>query len=151
MISGTEKWMEMQLETEMLCSKLFYQLVIALFECNLQKIYIWMPGKCIGLKGWEQNAYSQSTHVQDSVYADSHLTFSSVFSILSDTSDSESDLNKSLNLIPYSLVTPHHCQRKRPILFTPNILAKTIVQKFLNLGGAMEFNICKPGKNSWKR
>lgn len=61
-----------------------------------------------------------------------------------DTSDPESDLNKSLNLIPYSLVTPHHCQRKRPILFTPNILAKTIVQKFLNLGGAMEFNICKP-------
>ncbi|XP_067238533.1 caspase recruitment domain-containing protein 11 isoform X3 [Chanodichthys erythropterus] len=61
-----------------------------------------------------------------------------------DTSDPESDLNKSLNLIPYSLVTPHQCQRKRPILFTPNILAKTIVQKFLNLGGAMEFNICKP-------
>uniref|UniRef100_A0A673NML2 Caspase recruitment domain-containing protein 11-like n=1 Tax=Sinocyclocheilus rhinocerous TaxID=307959 RepID=A0A673NML2_9TELE len=55
-----------------------------------------------------------------------------------------SDLNKSLNLIPYSLVTPHQCLRKRPVLFTPNILAKTIVQKFLNLGGAMEFNICKP-------
>uniref|UniRef100_A0A673IYZ3 Caspase recruitment domain-containing protein 11-like n=1 Tax=Sinocyclocheilus rhinocerous TaxID=307959 RepID=A0A673IYZ3_9TELE len=54
------------------------------------------------------------------------------------------DLNKSLNLIPYSLVTPQQCQRKRPVLFTPNILAKTIVQKFLNLGGAMEFNICKP-------
>uniref|UniRef100_A0A672MTV4 Caspase recruitment domain family member 11 n=1 Tax=Sinocyclocheilus grahami TaxID=75366 RepID=A0A672MTV4_SINGR len=61
-----------------------------------------------------------------------------------DTSDPESDLNKSLNLIPYSLVTPHQCLRKRPVLFTPNILAKTIVQKFLNLGGAMEFNICKP-------
>ncbi|KAI2666104.1 Caspase recruitment domain-containing protein 11 [Labeo rohita] len=61
-----------------------------------------------------------------------------------DTSDPESDLNKSLNLIPYSLVTPHQCQRKRPVLFTPNILSKTIVQKFLNLGGAMEFNICKP-------
>ncbi|XP_056309926.1 caspase recruitment domain-containing protein 11 isoform X2 [Danio aesculapii] len=61
-----------------------------------------------------------------------------------DMSDPESDLNKSLNLIPYSLVTPHQCQRKRPVLFTPNILAKTIVQKFLNLGGAMEFNICKP-------
>ncbi|XP_056609040.1 caspase recruitment domain-containing protein 11 isoform X1 [Triplophysa dalaica] len=59
-------------------------------------------------------------------------------------SDPESDLNKSLNLIPYSLVTPHTCQRKRPVFFTPNILAKTIVQKFLNLGGAMEFNICKP-------
>ncbi|XP_053531167.1 caspase recruitment domain-containing protein 11 isoform X2 [Ictalurus punctatus] len=63
----------------------------------------------------------------------------------SDTSDSESDLNKSdLNLIPYSPVTPHHCPRKRPVLFSPNILAKTIVQKFLNSGGAMEFNICKP-------
>uniref|UniRef100_A0A8C1ITH4 Caspase recruitment domain-containing protein 11-like n=1 Tax=Cyprinus carpio TaxID=7962 RepID=A0A8C1ITH4_CYPCA len=61
-----------------------------------------------------------------------------------DASDPESDLTKSLNLIPYSLVTPQQCQRKRPVLFTPNILAKTIVQKFLNLGGAMEFNICKP-------
>ncbi|MBN3305099.1 CAR11 protein, partial [Amia calva] len=61
-----------------------------------------------------------------------------------DDSDSENDLNKSLNLIPYSLVTKHHCQRKRPVLFAPNALAKTIVQKFLNLGGAMEFNICKP-------
>ncbi|XP_051995893.1 caspase recruitment domain-containing protein 11-like isoform X2 [Xyrauchen texanus] len=61
-----------------------------------------------------------------------------------DSSDPESDLNKSLNLIPYSLVTPHQCQNKRPVLFTPSILAKTIIQKFLNLGGAMEFNICKP-------
>ncbi|XP_051573713.1 caspase recruitment domain-containing protein 11-like [Myxocyprinus asiaticus] len=61
-----------------------------------------------------------------------------------DSSDPESDLNKSLNLIPYSLVTPHQCQNKRPVLFTPSVLAKTIVQKFLNLGGAMEFNICKP-------
>ncbi|XP_036409507.1 caspase recruitment domain-containing protein 11 [Megalops cyprinoides] len=58
--------------------------------------------------------------------------------------DSESDLNKSLNLIPYSLVTPHQCQRKRPVLFAPNTLAKTIVQKFLNLGGAMEFTMCRP-------
>ncbi|KAG9343004.1 hypothetical protein JZ751_015222 [Albula glossodonta] len=55
-----------------------------------------------------------------------------------------SDLNKSLDLIPYSLVTPHHCKRKRPVLFAPNILAKAIVQKFLNLGGAMEFTMCKP-------
>ncbi|KAG7491962.1 hypothetical protein MATL_G00009490 [Megalops atlanticus] len=59
-------------------------------------------------------------------------------------SDTESDLSKSLNLIPYSPVTPYRSQRKRPVLFAPNILAKTIVQKFLNLGGAMEFNICKP-------
>ncbi|KAL2100795.1 hypothetical protein ACEWY4_002556 [Coilia grayii] len=61
-----------------------------------------------------------------------------------DAADPESDLKKSLNLIPYSLVTPYHCQRKRPVLFAPNALAKTIIQKFLNLGGAMEFNICKP-------
>uniref|UniRef100_A0A8C2J0G0 Caspase recruitment domain family, member 11 n=1 Tax=Cyprinus carpio TaxID=7962 RepID=A0A8C2J0G0_CYPCA len=66
------------------------------------------------------------------------------YTTLFNTSDPESDLNKGLNLIPYSLVTPHQCLRKRPVLFTPNILAKTIVQKFLNLGGAMEFNICKP-------
>ncbi|XP_060799052.1 caspase recruitment domain-containing protein 11 [Neoarius graeffei] len=62
-----------------------------------------------------------------------------------DSSDSESDLNKSdLSLIPYSPVTPHHCPRKRPVLFSPNILAKTIVQKFLNAGGVMEFTVCKP-------
>uniref|UniRef100_A0A8B9K8G2 Caspase recruitment domain family, member 11 n=1 Tax=Astyanax mexicanus TaxID=7994 RepID=A0A8B9K8G2_ASTMX len=68
-----------------------------------------------------------------------------------DCSDSENDLNKSdLNLIPYSPVTPHHCPRKRPVLFSPNILAKTIVQKFLNSGGAMEFNICKPGQRLLK-
>ncbi|KAJ8372852.1 hypothetical protein AAFF_G00276250 [Aldrovandia affinis] len=59
-------------------------------------------------------------------------------------SDTENDLSKNLNLIPYSPVIPYHSQRKRPVLFAPNILAKTIVQKFLNLGGAMEFNICKP-------
>uniref|UniRef100_A0A8C4FRS8 Caspase recruitment domain family member 11 n=1 Tax=Denticeps clupeoides TaxID=299321 RepID=A0A8C4FRS8_9TELE len=61
-----------------------------------------------------------------------------------DSSDSDNDLNKNLNLVPYSLVSPYHCQRKRPVLFAPNVLAKIIIQKFLNLGGAMEFNICKP-------
>ncbi|XP_029102865.1 caspase recruitment domain-containing protein 11-like isoform X2 [Scleropages formosus] len=61
-----------------------------------------------------------------------------------ENSDTESDLNKSLNLIPYSLVTPYHSQTKRPVLFVPNTLAKAIVQKILNLGGAMEFDLCKP-------
>ncbi|XP_064171338.1 caspase recruitment domain-containing protein 11 isoform X1 [Anguilla rostrata] len=65
-------------------------------------------------------------------------------SLKPEDTDSVSDLNSSLSLIPYSLVTPHHCKRKRPVLFAPNILAKTIVQKFLNLGGAMEFTMCKP-------
>lgn len=59
--------------------------------------------------------------------------------------DSESEINKRLSLIPYSLVRPIHCERRRPVLFTPTMLAKTLVQKLLNSGGALEFNICKPG------
>ncbi|XP_043945038.1 caspase recruitment domain-containing protein 11 isoform X2 [Protopterus annectens] len=57
--------------------------------------------------------------------------------------DSE-NLSKSLNLIPYSLVLPYQCQRKRPVLLSPTVLAKFLVQKLLNSGGAMEFNMCKP-------
>lgn len=59
--------------------------------------------------------------------------------------DSESEISKKLSLIPYSLVRPIHCERRRPVLFTPTMLAKTLVQKLLNSGGALEFNICKPG------
>ncbi|KAJ7401952.1 Caspase recruitment domain-containing protein 11 [Pitangus sulphuratus] len=58
--------------------------------------------------------------------------------------DSESEINKKLSLIPYSLVRPIHCERRRPVLFTPTMLAKPLVQKLLNSGGALEFNICKP-------
>ncbi|XP_029294338.1 caspase recruitment domain-containing protein 11 [Cottoperca gobio] len=61
-----------------------------------------------------------------------------------DAADPDSDLSRSLNLIPYSLVTPQRTQRRRPVLFTPAALAKTIIQKILNMGGAMDFNICKP-------
>lgn len=57
--------------------------------------------------------------------------------------DSKSEINK--RLIPYSLVRPIHCERRRPVLFTPTVLAKSLVQKLLNSGGALEFNICKPG------
>ncbi|CAB1350371.1 unnamed protein product [Coregonus sp. 'balchen'] len=35
-------------------------------------------------------------------------------------------------------------QRKRPVLISPTSLARTIIQKILNMGGAMDFNICKP-------
>lgn len=59
--------------------------------------------------------------------------------------DSESEPDKKLSLIPYSLVRPIHCERRRPVLFTPTMLAKPLVQKLLNSGGALEFNICKPG------
>ncbi|XP_020506976.2 caspase recruitment domain-containing protein 11 [Labrus bergylta] len=61
-----------------------------------------------------------------------------------DASDPDSDLSRSLNLIPYSTVTPQRTQRKRPVLFTPTALANTIIQKILNMGAAMDFNICKP-------
>ncbi|XP_013376724.1 PREDICTED: caspase recruitment domain-containing protein 11 isoform X2 [Chinchilla lanigera] len=57
--------------------------------------------------------------------------------------DPESELSKKLSLIPYSLVRAFHCERRRPVLFTPTMLAKTLVQKLLNSGGAMEFTLCK--------
>nr|XP_044998728.1 caspase recruitment domain-containing protein 11 [Jaculus jaculus] len=57
--------------------------------------------------------------------------------------EADSDLSRNLSLIPYSLVRAFHCERRRPVLFTPTMLAKTLVQKLLNSGGAMEFTICK--------
>lgn len=59
--------------------------------------------------------------------------------------DPESELGKNLSLIPYSLVRAFYCERRRPVLFTPTVLAKTLVQRLLNSGGAMEFTICKSG------
>uniref|UniRef100_A0A452FG47 Caspase recruitment domain-containing protein 11 n=1 Tax=Capra hircus TaxID=9925 RepID=A0A452FG47_CAPHI len=58
--------------------------------------------------------------------------------------DPESELGKNLSLIPYSLVRAFRCERRRPVLFTPTMLAKALVQKLLNSGGAMEFTMCKP-------
>lgn len=56
-----------------------------------------------------------------------------------------------MNLIPYSPVTPQRTQRKRPVLFTPTALAKTIIQKILNMGAAMDFDIGKPGQFPYSR
>ncbi|KAF0032457.1 hypothetical protein F2P81_014747 [Scophthalmus maximus] len=61
-----------------------------------------------------------------------------------DAADPDNELSRSLNLIPYSPVTPQRTQRRRPVLFSPTALAKTIIQKILNMGGAMDFDICKP-------
>ncbi|XP_034525628.1 caspase recruitment domain-containing protein 11 isoform X5 [Ailuropoda melanoleuca] len=58
--------------------------------------------------------------------------------------DPESELSRNLSLIPYSLVRAFYCERRRPVLFTPTMLAKALVQKLLNSGGAMEFTMCKP-------
>ncbi|XP_045568619.1 caspase recruitment domain-containing protein 11 isoform X2 [Salmo salar] len=61
-----------------------------------------------------------------------------------DCADPYSDVSRSVNLVPYSLVNPQRVQRRRPVLISPNSLARTIIQKILNMGGAMDFNICKP-------
>uniref|UniRef100_A0A8C5SPB6 Caspase recruitment domain family member 11 n=1 Tax=Laticauda laticaudata TaxID=8630 RepID=A0A8C5SPB6_LATLA len=58
--------------------------------------------------------------------------------------DSMTEINKSFSLIPYSLVKPTHCDCRRPVLFSPTMLAKALIQKLLNSGGALEFNLCKP-------
>ncbi|XP_067329818.1 caspase recruitment domain-containing protein 11-like [Anolis sagrei] len=58
--------------------------------------------------------------------------------------DSVTEINKSFSLVPYSSVRPVHCDRRRPVLFSPTMLSKTFIQKLLNAGGALEFNLCKP-------
>lgn len=61
-----------------------------------------------------------------------------------DTADPDNEFCRSLNLIPYSPVTPQKTQRRRPVLFTPTALAKTIINKILHTSGAMDFCGCKP-------
>ncbi|XP_041863384.1 caspase recruitment domain-containing protein 11 [Melanotaenia boesemani] len=61
-----------------------------------------------------------------------------------DAADPDNELSRGLNLIAYSPVTLQRTQRRRPVLFTPTALGKTIIQKILNMGAAMDFDICKP-------
>ncbi|XP_061455453.1 caspase recruitment domain-containing protein 11 [Rhineura floridana] len=69
--------------------------------------------------------------------------------------DSVSEINKGFSLIPYSSVRPTHCDRRRPVLFSPTVLSKAFIQKLLNSGGALEFNLCKPDiitkEEFWRR
>ncbi|KAJ6651135.1 hypothetical protein lerEdw1_000775 [Lerista edwardsae] len=58
--------------------------------------------------------------------------------------DSVSEINRSFSLVPYSSVRPIHCDHWRPVLFTPTMLSKVLIQKLLNSGGALEFDLCKP-------
>uniref|UniRef100_A0A8D3C538 Caspase recruitment domain-containing protein 11 n=1 Tax=Scophthalmus maximus TaxID=52904 RepID=A0A8D3C538_SCOMX len=67
-----------------------------------------------------------------------------ILQVMFNAADPDNELSRSLNLIPYSPVTPQRTQRRRPVLFSPTALAKTIIQKILNMGGAMDFDICKP-------
>lgn len=63
-----------------------------------------------------------------------------------ESAEADGDLSRSLNLTAYSQVSLQRTQRRRPVLFTPAALSTTIIQKILNMGGAMDFNICKPGQ-----
>uniref|UniRef100_A0A3B4AD65 Uncharacterized protein n=1 Tax=Periophthalmus magnuspinnatus TaxID=409849 RepID=A0A3B4AD65_9GOBI len=64
--------------------------------------------------------------------------------LTSDTADPDNEFCRSLNLIPYSPVTPQKTQRRRPVLFAPSALAKTIINKILTTPGAADFSNCKP-------
>lgn len=63
------------------------------------------------------------------------------------TESDEADGDLGLSLVPYSTVLLQRTQRRRPVLFAPAALSTTIIQKILNMGGAMDFNICKPGEH----
>ncbi|XP_004617407.2 caspase recruitment domain-containing protein 11 [Sorex araneus] len=56
----------------------------------------------------------------------------------------ESELGRTLSLVPYSLVRPVYCEHRRPVLFVPSVLARALVQRLLNSAGAMELTMCKP-------
>nr|XP_020014804.1 caspase recruitment domain-containing protein 11-like [Castor canadensis] len=71
------------------------------------------------------------------------LTRSSLDAAKHEELDPESEFSKNLSLAPYSLVRAVHCERRRPVVFTPTALAKALVQRLLNSGGALEFTICK--------
>ncbi|XP_051905942.1 caspase recruitment domain-containing protein 11 isoform X2 [Hippocampus zosterae] len=61
-----------------------------------------------------------------------------------DAADPEREISKSLNLTPYSHVTPQRTERRRPVLIAPAALAKALSQKLVNMVGAMDFSVCKP-------
>lgn len=63
-----------------------------------------------------------------------------------DVADSDSDLSNALNLTAYSQVTSQRTQRKRPVVFNPMVLSKTVIQKILGTGSATDFTAAKPGE-----
>lgn len=63
-----------------------------------------------------------------------------------DAADSDSDLSNGLNLTAYSQVTSQRTQRKRPVVFNPAALSKTVIQKILGTGSATDFTAAKPGE-----
>ncbi|KAM3917037.1 caspase recruitment domain-containing protein 11 [Leptodactylus fuscus] len=98
------------------------------------------------VKGYENKYKRMNSNERVRVVSSNSTAIESVKLLLEKQDDLEqdNDIKKSLNLVPYSLVHPIHIEKRRPVLFAPSTLAKTIIQKLLNSPGALEFNICKP-------
>ncbi|XP_071976920.1 caspase recruitment domain-containing protein 11 [Engystomops pustulosus] len=98
------------------------------------------------VKGYENKYKRMNSNERVRLVSSNPASIESVKHFLEKQDDLEqdNDITKSLNLVPYSSVHKVHVEKRRPILFAPNTLAKTIIQRLLNSIGALEFNICKP-------
>lgn len=51
------------------------------------------------------------------------------------------------HLIPYSVVQPVHIQAKRPVIFSPSILSRGLIERLLQPAeSALMYDTCSPGK-----
>lgn len=51
------------------------------------------------------------------------------------------------HLIPYSVVQPVHIQKKRPVIFSPSILSRGLIERLLQPAeSALMYDTCSPGK-----
>ncbi|XP_075686138.1 caspase recruitment domain-containing protein 11 [Rhinoderma darwinii] len=98
------------------------------------------------VKGYENKYKRMNSNERVRMVSSNSTSIESMKHLLEKQDDLEqdNDIKKSLNLVPYSLVHPIHIEKRRPVLFAPSPLAKTIIHKLLNSIGALEFNICKP-------
>lgn len=49
-------------------------------------------------------------------------------------------------LIPYSLVQMIHVSSKRPVIFSPSVLSRSIIERLLQPAeSALDFDTCQPG------
>lgn len=98
------------------------------------------------VKGYENKYKRMNSNERVRMVSSNAASVESVKLLLEKPDDLEqdNDIKKSLNVVPYSLVHPIHIEKRRPVLFAPSTLAKTIIQKLLNSSGALEFNVCKP-------
>lgn len=51
------------------------------------------------------------------------------------------------HLIPYSVVQPVQIQTKRPVIFSPSLFSRGLIERLLQpAGSALKFDTCQPGK-----